>query len=131
MPNGLIFMKYDERSGMEIKAKYPEKKFKITDKTLMQILNLHEFSKQAGIVSLTLENINFVTYYSGSDTDYFFILMLNILENPEDYEEILEEVSQIILKNLEKKKYLKLLPSLFNKIMDSPKIRKNGLNEQV
>ncbi len=124
-------MKYDERSGMEIKAKYPEKKFKITDKTLMQILNLHEFSKQAGIVSLTLENINFVTYYSGSDTDYFFILMLNILENPEDYEEILEEVSQIILKNLEKKKYLKLLPSLFNKIMDSPKIRKNGLNEQV
>jgi len=129
MPNGLIFMKYDERSGMEIKAKYPEKKFKITDKTLMQILNLHEFSKQAGIVSLTLENINFVTYYSGSDTDYFFILMLNILENPEDYEEILEEVSQIILKNLEKKKYLKLLPSLFNKIVDSPKISKNGLDE--
>lgn len=129
MPNGLIFMKFDERSGMEIKAKYPEKKFKITDKTLMQILNLHEFSKQAGIVSLTLENINFVTYYSGSDSDYFFILMLNMLENPEDYEEILEEVSQIILKNLEKKKYLKLLPSLFNKIVDSPKISKNGLDE--
>jgi len=122
-------MKFDERSGMEIKAKYPEKKFKITDKTLMQILNLHEFSKQAGIVSLTLENINFVTYYSGSDSDYFFILMLNMLENPEDYEEILEEVSQIILKNLEKKKYLKLLPSLFNKIVDSPKISKNGLDE--
>jgi len=124
-------MKYDERSGMEIKAKYPEKKFKITDKTLMQILNLHEFSKQAGIVSLTLENINFVTYYSGSNTDYFFILMLNMLENPEDYEEILEEVSQIILKNLEKKKYLKLLPSLFNKIIDYPKISKDGPDEQV
>ncbi len=131
MPNGLIFMKYDERSGMEIKAKYPEKKFKITDKTLMQILNLHEFSKQAGIVSLTLDNINFVTYYSGADTDYFFILMLNMLENPEDYEEILEEVSQIILKNLEKKKYLKLLPSLFHKIIDYPKASKDSLDDQV
>jgi len=124
-------MKYDERSGMEIKAKYPEKKFKITDKTLMQILNLHEFSKQAGIVSLTLDNINFVTYYSGADTDYFFILMLNMLENPEDYEEILEEVSQIILKNLEKKKYLKLLPSLFHKIIDYPKASKDSLDDQV
>lgn len=131
MPDGLIFLKYDERSGMEIKAKYPEKKFKITDKTLMHILNLHEFSKPAGIVSLTLENINFVTYYSGSDTDYFFILMLTMLENPEDYEEILEEVSQIILKNLEKKKYLKMLPSLFTKIVDYPKRKKNGPNEQV
>jgi hypothetical protein len=116
MPDGLIFMKYDERSGMEIKAKYPEKKFKITDKTLMQILNLHEFSEQAGIVSLTLEDINFVTYYSGSDSDYFFILMLNMLESPEDYEEVLEEVSLNIIENLENKKYIEMLPRLFKKI---------------
>ncbi len=129
MPNGLIFMKYDERSGMEIKAKYPEKKFKITDKTLMQILNLHEFSKQAGIVSLTLENINFVTYYSGSDSDYFFILMLNMLEDPEDYEEILKEISQTILKNLDEEKYLEMLPLLFNKVVDYPKKKKNSLKE--
>lgn len=129
MSDGLIFMKYDERSGMKIKAKFPEEKLDIADKTLMHILNLHEFSKQAGIVSLTLENINFVTYYSGSDTDFFLILILNMLENPEDYEEILEDVSQTILKNLENNKYLEMLPSLFNKIVDYPKRKKNGLNE--
>ena len=84
----------------------------------MHILNLHEFSEHAGSVSLTLDNVNFVTYYTGSDKDYFFILMLNILEDPEDYEEILEEVSQTILKNLEKRKYLELLPSLFKKIQN-------------
>ncbi|MFX1569399.1 MAG: hypothetical protein ACFFCV_13640 [Promethearchaeota archaeon] len=127
MPNGLIFMKYDERSGMEIKAKYPEE-VNISDRTLMHILNLHEFSEEAGTVSLTLDNVNFVTYYTGSTKDYFIILKLNILEEPEDYEVILEEISQTLLKNLDKDKYLEMLPSLFNRIKEYPK-KKNGLIE--
>jgi hypothetical protein len=109
-------MKYDERSGMEIKAKYPEEKIEISNKTLMHILNLHEFSEEAGIVSLTLDDTNFVTYYTGAHTDYFFILMLNMLENPEDYEDILEEVSLTIIENLENNKYIEILPDLFKKI---------------
>ena len=121
MPDGLIVMKYDDRSGIDIKAKYPEGKLATSDKTLMHIFNLHEFSKDPGIASLTVDNINFVTYYSGSETDYFFILILNILENPEDYEEILKEVSQVILNNLEKKKYNEMLPSLFKRILNYPK----------
>ena len=64
----------------------------------MHIFTLHEFSKEPGIASLTIDNINFIAYYSGSETDYFCILMLNILENPEEYEEILKVISQIILK---------------------------------
>jgi len=131
MPDGLIVMKYDDRSGIDIKAKYPKGKMKASDKTLMHIFTLHEFSKEPGIASLTIDNINFITYYSGSGTDYFFILMLNILENPEEYEEILEKISQIILNNLEKKKYLKMLPSLFKQITDYPKRRSSGINKQV
>jgi len=131
MPDGLIVMKYDDRSGIDIKAKYPKGKMKASDKTLMHIFTLHEFSKEPGIASLTIDNINFITYYSGSGTDYFFILMLNILENSEEYEEILEKISQIILNNLEKKKYLKMLPSLFKQITDYPKRRSSGINKQV
>jgi hypothetical protein len=131
MPDGLIVMKYDDRSGIDIKAKYPKGKMKASDKTLMHIFTLHEFIKEPGIASLTIDNINFITYYSGSGTDYFFILMLNILENPEEYEEILEKISQIILNNLEKKKYLKMLPSLFKQITDYPKRRSSGINKQV
>jgi len=131
MPDGLIVMKYDDRSGIDIKAKYPKGKMKASDKTLMHIFTLHEFIKEPGIASLTIDNINFITYYSGSGTDYFFILMLNILENSEEYEEILEKISQIILNNLEKKKYLKMLPSLFKQITDYPKRRSSGINKQV
>ena len=57
--------------------------------------------------------------------------MLNLLENPEEYEEILEKISQIILNNLEKKKYLKMLPSLFKQIIDYPKNRNSGIDKQV
>lgn len=121
MPDGLIVMKYDERSGIDIMAKYPEEKLKISNKTLMHILNLHEFSKHPGIASLTIQNINFVTYYSGSETDFFFILMLNMLEDPEDYENVLEDVSQIVLENIGKNKYIEMLPSLFKQIVEYPK----------
>ena len=131
MPDGLIVMKYDDRIGIDIKAKYPKGKTKASDKTLMHMFTLHEFSKEPGIASLTIDNTNFITYYSGSETDYFFILMLNILENPEEYEEILEKISQIILDNLEKKRYLKMLPSLFKQITDYPKRRNSGINKQV
>ena len=125
MPDGLIVMKYDERSGMDIMAKYPEEKLKISNNTLMHILNLHEFSKQPGIASLTIQNINFVTYYSGSETDFFFILMLNMLEDPEDYEIVLEDVSQIVLENIGENKYIEMLPSLFKQIVEHPKSKFN------
>lgn len=125
MPDGLIVMKYDERSGIDIMAKYPENKLKISNKTLMHILNLHEFSKQPGIASLTIQNINFITYYSGSETDFFFILMLNLLEDPEDYENVLEDVSQIVLKNIGENKYIEMLPSLFKRIVEHPRNKIN------
>lgn len=123
MPDGLIVMKYDDRSGIDVKVKYPEEEVKITNKTLMHIFNLHEFSKEPGIASLTIGEINFVTYYSGEKTDYFFILMLNILENPENYETVLTEISHVILKNLDNNKYLAIIPSLYNNILEHSKKR--------
>jgi hypothetical protein len=39
-----------------------------------------------------------------------------MLENPEDYEEGLKKISQIILENLKEEKYIDMLPSLFTQI---------------
>jgi len=116
VPKGLIVMKYNERSGIDIKASFPQEELDISNRTLMNIFSLHEFSKQAGIVSLAVGDINIVTYYTGVDLDYFVILILNVLENPDDYEEDLQEISQTIIKNLEEDKYIKMLPSLYKQI---------------
>jgi len=116
MPEGLIVMKYNNKSGIAIKANYPEESMKLQESTLMHIFNIHEFSKQAGIASLTIENLNIVTYYSGSDTDYFIVLKLDSLEDPDDYEEALNEISQIILKNLDDDNYIDMLPTLLKQV---------------
>jgi len=113
-------MRYDNKSGINIKARYPEEKQNITDGTLMNIFSLHEFSKQAGIASLTVGEINIATYYTDEEMDYFIILILNTIENPEDYEEGLKEISQIILKNLKEDNCIEMLPFLFKQISDSP-----------
>ena len=109
-------MKYNNKSGIAIKANYPEESMTLQESTLMHIFNIHEFSKQAGIASLTIENLNIVTYYSGSDTDYFIVLKLDSLEDPDDYEEALNEISQIILKNLDDDNYIDMLPTLFKQV---------------
>ncbi|MBY8984354.1 MAG: hypothetical protein KGD65_04745 [Candidatus Lokiarchaeota archaeon] len=116
MPKGLIIMRYDNKSGISIKAKYPGEGLDVSDGTLMNIFSLHEFSKQDGIVSLTVGEINIATYYTGEDLDYYVVLILKLLENPEDYEERLKEISQIILENLEEEKYIDMLPSLFTQV---------------
>lgn len=82
----------------------------------MKILSLHEFSKQNGVVSLTVGDVNIVRYYTGEDMDYYVVLILKMLENPENYEEELKKISQIILENLEEEKYIDILPSLFTQI---------------
>ena len=121
MIEGLIIMKYDKRSGADILVKYPDDKLEISDHTLMHVLNIYGFSKEAGLASLNMDKINFVSYYSGSDMNYFFILMLDNLEDPDDHEEALEDVSKIILKNIESNDYIEMLPSLYTKILENQK----------
>lgn len=50
----------------------------------MNIFSLHEFSKQDGVASLTVGDVNIATYYTGEDIDYYVVLILKMLENPED-----------------------------------------------
>ena len=114
-----MIMKYHDRSGIVIKAKYPEEKLEVINGTLMNVFSMHEFSKEAGIASLTVGEINIVTYYTYFESNYFFILVLNMNENPDDYEEILREISEKVMENLGEEKYIKLLPSLFNEILES------------
>ena len=111
-------MKYDNKSGVSIQAKYSNKNLNVTDGTLMNILSLHEFSEEVGITSMMVGEINILTYYSGEDIDYYVVLILDTLDDPEDYENNLRKISQIILENLEEENYINMLPSLFTQISE-------------
>ena len=117
MPEGLLVLFWDERSGMEIMAEYPEGIGEnVTQETLLHIVNMHAFDEQSGIIGLTTELVNFASYYCGQEFEYYVMIVLNILENPEDYEGKVEEIAQIIIENLKDDKFKDLLPMLLNKV---------------
>ena len=120
MPVGIVLMKWDERVATEILLKYPEDKdFEITDKTLLHLLNLHEFSEKPGISTLTVKRVNLITYYTGVEKGHYVILVLSILENPDDIVDVFEEIAKEIIENLEEEKYKEIIPSLFKKLEET------------
>ena len=123
MPIGIILMKWDEKIATEILTKYPDdKSFEISDKTLLHLLNLHEFSEKPGLSTLTVKRVNLITYYSGVEKGHYVILVLSILENPDDFEEKFEDIAQKILENLEDEKYKEMIPSFFKELEDLSKL---------
>ena len=52
MTLGLVIMKWDERMGAELFARYPEE-IDLQDKTMMQIYSTHEYTGEAGMISMT------------------------------------------------------------------------------
>jgi hypothetical protein len=118
MPVGIIFMKWDDRIGVDVLAKYPDD-FDVNEKTLRQIYNQHEYHNEPGIVSLKVSPFNLSSYYSGPLKRYYVILALNMDEDSQSYESVLIHISHTILQNLRNKKYLRMIPSLFDIISNA------------
>jgi len=119
MPVGLVVMKWDERVGTEILAKYPEE-IVITDKTLMQVYSTHEYSGESGMISLMVGSLNIASYYTGPEKGYYILLLLNLDDDPDAYEGGLADASRIILQNLEDDAYVQFVPSLFRRLSVYP-----------
>lgn len=121
MPIGLIFMRWNELVGNDILAKYPED-IEINNRTLMHVFNTHEYSGERGMISLMVGNTHIASYYTGPITNYCILIILSLGEDPDDYEGCLADISQILLQNVEDESYLELIPSLFQHIINYPKL---------
>lgn len=125
MPVGIVVMKWDERVGTEILAKYPEE-INVTDKTLMQVYSTHEYSGESGMISLMIGSLNIASYYTGPDKGFYILLLLNLDDDPDSYEGGLIDISRIILQNLGDDAYLSMIPTLFRRLSVYPTLN----NEQ-
>jgi hypothetical protein len=112
-------MRWDERVGTEILAKFPEE-ISVTDKTLMQVYSTHEYTGESGMVSLMVGALNIASYYTGPEKGYYILLLLNLDDDADAYEGGLADVSRTILQNLEDDAYLKMIPSLFRRLSVYP-----------
>jgi len=121
MPVGLVVMRWDERVGTEILAKYPEE-ISITDKTLMQVYSTHEYSGESGMISLMVGSLNIASYYTGPDKSFYILLLLSLDDDPDAYEGGLADTSRAILQHYEDDSYLKMIPSLFQRLSVYPSL---------
>ncbi len=119
MPVGLVVMRWNERVGTELLNQYPEE-LNISDKTLMQVYSTHEYSGEAGMISLMVGSLNIASYYTGPDSQYYILLLLNIDEDPDSFEGGLADASRTILQNLEDDVYKEYIPMLFRRISVYP-----------
>jgi hypothetical protein len=118
-PVGLALMRWNERIGTEIIAKYPEE-VQISDKSLMQIYSTHEYTGDKGIVTLMDGALNLVSYYTGPEQGYYLLLLLDLNDDPDLYESGMVDILQTILRNLQEESYVQLLPSLFQRLSVYP-----------
>ncbi len=125
MPIGLVVMKWDDRGGIEILAKYPEE-INVNDRTLMQVYSTHEYTGESGMISLLVGSLNIASYYTGPDKGYYILLLLSLEDDPDAYEGGLIDISGIILKNLIDEAYLPMVPTLFRRLSVYPTLN----NEQ-
>lgn len=108
-------MKWDERSGIDIRAKYPENE-DLDQMSLIQVYSQHEYSGEVGIISLTVGDTNLISYYSGPQKKVYIVIILTLSEDPDEFETCLVGVSQKILSNLKNEEYTEMLPALFTQI---------------
>jgi len=124
MPVGLIVMKWDDRVGTEVLAKYPEE-IAVTDKTLMQVYSTHEYSGEIGMVSLMVGSLNIASFYTGPDTSFYILLLLSLDDDPDAYEGGMADTSRTILQHYDDGSYLQMIPALFQRLSVYP-----SLNEE-
>lgn len=119
MPVGLVIMHWDERTGAEILATYPEEAT-IQEKTLMQLYSQHEFTGEAGLVTLMAGASNLASYYTGKESAVYVILILSSDEDGDIYEEGLSDISRSILSNIDAGSLKNVLPSIFQRLSVYP-----------
>jgi len=120
-PIGFLLMRWNERIGTELLVKYPQK-VDISDKTLMQLYSTHEYSGERGVITLTVGSMNILSYYTGPESGYYVVLLLNLEDDPDAYEGLMASVAQIILQNVEDDSYLEMVPSLFQRFSVYPNL---------
>jgi len=125
IPKGLILMRWNERVGTEIMVKYPEDT-DLSKKTLMQIYGTHEYTGESGVVNLMAGNSNILSYYTGAEKGYYLVLILNLDDDPDLYEDAMADILRTILQNLEGDSYLHIIPSLFQRLSMFPNLTSEG-----
>ncbi|MEJ2252419.1 MAG: hypothetical protein P8Y70_00570 [Candidatus Lokiarchaeota archaeon] len=117
MPYGIAIMRWDDRLGAEVIAKYPAD-LNYTTADLIRVYDIHENLREAGITYFNNEKVNIISYYAGREYNLYIILKLTILEDPDNFEDLLNKISDIIIDNYTKNDLNSILKKIWNNVLE-------------
>lgn len=126
MPKGLIIIRWDDKLGAIVEAKYPPE-LQVSDDHVMRIFTTHTLGDVTqGFLSMKIEDLNVASYYSGvlkGEIGQFCVsLILERDEDPELFEEILVEVAVNILEKFKTPGFYEIVVREYERITKTPVI---------
>ncbi len=117
----MIVFGWDAKAGMIDLGAYPQG-IAISEPLKLQVFQMHEYTGEAGNISLFNEGTSIVSYSSGPNEGIYIVLVLFADEAPEKFEYALLEFSAQIINERFSKDYSNFLSGLFIKIDEFAKL---------
>lgn len=126
LPIGLIVVKWDNKIGTVLEARYPDDVVVSPDLT-MKIYGAHVLgeAREAGFISMKIDSLNIASYFAGVELNYFVALLLKPTEDAAAFEDALIEVASKIFENLGEKKYVEKLPEFYKFLEKYPMLTRD------
>ncbi len=127
MPEGLAVLKWDDELGPVVTSKIPKGlKVGLDPTTSMRVYGIAtlgetEEAQKPGFSSLSFDKFKLAVYYGGLNMHLkglpsMVFLVLDSDEDPDVYKDALPEIATQIFLNADRKKYIKMVPKLYEQI---------------
>ncbi len=121
IPKGMIVFGWDAKAGMTELGAFPPG-VAISEPLKLQVFQMHEYTGEAGNISLFNEGTSVVSYSSGPNEGIYIVIVLFADEAPEMFENALLEFSAQIINDRFSKDYSNSLAIQFKKIEEFAKL---------
>ncbi|GAB4310822.1 MAG: hypothetical protein Kow0069_11170 [Promethearchaeota archaeon] len=124
MPVGLVVSKWSKKMGVvQVAAHPPEAAGDAkAQATFLQLFGQHQATEEPGIITMLVGSVNYMSFYTGADTNHMVTLVLRYDEDPDQYEDGLESIASQVVQNLEGEAFKHILPSLYHWISQYPSL---------
>ena len=125
---GLIICRWDDRIGVILENAFPESaRDELLEEDRLTIFSTHALSEKAGVIAMRIRRLNVLSYYSGlpdgEQTDQFYVaLLLDPDENPDQYEERLQEIANMVIPQVGKPGFDEFFAKAYEQITKFQKI---------
>jgi len=117
MPRGIVIGFWDESKGIKTVTQYPQTTY-ISEATLIQLYARHVNieNQTPSIVEAIIGDTKYLSYRTGPNRNYYFILVVDVEESAELYIDGYIESLQLIIQNLPNNRYLDNIGLFFTNI---------------